>query len=263
MAETRQRIDTLLAERGLAASRTAAAASVRAGNVRIGADGPILARPSELVDPEADIVVAEPPRFVSRAGFKLENALEALDLDVTGLDCLDVGASTGGFTDCLLKRGAERVIALDVARGQIDQRLRDDPRVTVIERTNARAIDPAALPYAASLATIDVSFISLAKVIGPVAAAIRDDGELLVMVKPQFELGKGRVRGGVVRSAKDRREALGAVASAAMSGGLSVAGVASSELPGPKGNRETFLRLTRDASRALPDLDAEIARAEP
>lgn len=259
---SRQRIDRLLAERGLASSRTAAAASVRAGNVRIGADGPILARPSELVEADADIVVAAPPRFVSRAGFKLENALEELGIDVTGRDCLDIGASTGGFSDCLLKRGADRVIALDVARGQIDQRIRDDQRVTVIERVNARDIDPEALPFAASLATIDVSFISLAKLLAPVLSALAPEGELLAMVKPQFELGKGRVRGGVVRSAADRREALASVASAAAAAGLHVAGVASSGLPGPKGNRETFLWLTRDQSAAVADVNAAIEAVE-
>ena len=143
---SRQRIDALLAERGLAPSRTSAAESVRAGRVRIGHDGPLALKPSQLVAEDAELLVTEAPRFVSRGGVKLANALDALAIDVAGLDCLDVGASTGGFTDCLLQRGAARVIALDVAHGQLDWGLRNDPRVDVIEHRNAREIDPAELP---------------------------------------------------------------------------------------------------------------------
>src|SRR6476660_10074280 len=136
------RIDAVLAGRGLFPSRTAAAGAVRAGAVRVGRDGPLAVRPSQLVEPEAALIVEEGPRFVSRGGVKLENALEALEVDVAGLDCLDVGASTGGFTDCLLQRGAARVIAVDVAYGQLDLKLREDPRVTAIERLNARELTP-------------------------------------------------------------------------------------------------------------------------
>ena len=149
----KSRIDAVLAERGLFPSRSAAAGAVRAGEVRVGTDGPVALRPSQLVEPEANFVLEAKQRFVSRGGIKLENAIEALEIEVEGRDCLDVGASTGGFTDCMLQRGAARVVAVDVAYGQIDARLRKDERVTVIERLNARALAPADLPYLASLAT--------------------------------------------------------------------------------------------------------------
>ncbi len=235
------RIDAVLADRGLFPSRSAAAGAVRAGEVRVGADGPVALRPSQLVEPDAPLLVAARRRFVSRGGVKLENALEALGIDVAGLDCLDVGASTGGFSDCLLQRGAARVIAADVAYGQLDAGLREDPRVYPIERLNARELEPADLPFAPALATVDVSFISLAKVLPAVARCLAPDGELLAMVKPQFELGRDRVGRGVVRDPGDRREAVLGVAAAARELGLPVRGLASSGLPGPKGNRETFV----------------------
>ncbi len=258
----KQRIDSLLAERGLAGSRTSAAESVRAGRVRLGPDGPIALKPSQLVAEDAELTMVEQPRFVSRGGIKLENALGTLAIDVAGLGCLDVGASTGGFTDCLLKRGATRVIALDVAHGQFDWGLRNDERVTVIESRNARDLEPGELPFVPALAVIDVSFISLTKVIGAVAGAVADDGELLAMIKPQFELGRGRVRGGVVRDAEDRREAITSVGRSAEDAGLAVLGFASSGLPGPKGNRETFIHLAR-TGESIADLDAAIKRVEP
>jgi 23S rRNA (cytidine1920-2'-O)/16S rRNA (cytidine1409-2'-O)-methyltransferase len=235
------RIDAVLADRGLFPSRSAAAGAVRAGEVRVGQDGPVALRPSQLVEPDAHLILDEGPRYVSRGGTKLENALEALGIDVSGRDCLDVGASTGGFTDCLLQRGAARVAATDVAYGQIDVRLREDPRVHAIERLNARAMEPADLPFVPSLATIDVSFISLAKVLPAVARCLEPGGEVLAMVKPQFELGRERVGRGVVRDAGDRREAILGVVAAARDLGLAVRGFASSGLPGPKGNRETFV----------------------
>lgn len=235
------RIDAVLADRGLFSSRSAAAGAVRAGEVRIGRDGPVALRPSQLVEPEVDLIIDEGPRYVSRGGTKLENALDILGIDVAGRDCLDVGASTGGFTDCLLQRGAARVAAVDVAYGQLDVRLRQDPRVHAVERLNARAIEPADLPFEPSLATIDISFISLTKVLPAVARCLEPGGEILAMVKPQFELGKERVGRGVVRSAADRREAILKVAEAARDLGLPVRGFASSGLPGPKGNRETFV----------------------
>jgi 23S rRNA (cytidine1920-2'-O)/16S rRNA (cytidine1409-2'-O)-methyltransferase len=237
----RRRIDTLLTERGLAGSRTSAAASVRAGRVRIGSDGPLATKPGQLVPGDAALEVEERPRYVSRGGLKLDHALDALEIHVEGRSCLDVGASTGGFTDCLLQRGAERVIALDVGHGQLDWGLRNDPRVHVIERRNSRALAPTDLPYRPDLATIDVSFISLAKVLPAVAGSLAPAAELLALVKPQFELGRGRVRGGVVRSADDRREALVSVAEAAVEIGLAFRGFASSGLRGPKGNCETFV----------------------
>jgi 23S rRNA (cytidine1920-2'-O)/16S rRNA (cytidine1409-2'-O)-methyltransferase len=255
------RIDAVLAERGLFPSRSAAAGAVRAGEVRVGTDGPVALRPSQLVEPEAEFVLEARPRFVSRGGIKLENALDALGIPVEGRDCLDVGASTGGFTDCMLQRGAARVAAVDVAYGQIDARLRKDRRVTVIERQNARALAPADLPFLASLATIDVSFISLTKVLPAVATCLAPGGEVLAMVKPQFELEKGRVGRGVVRDPADRQEAVLKVARAAGELGLPVRGIASSGLPGPKGNRESFVWCGGEGA-ALEDLEGAIAAAD-
>jgi 23S rRNA (cytidine1920-2'-O)/16S rRNA (cytidine1409-2'-O)-methyltransferase len=257
----KSRIDAVLAERGLFPSRTAAAGAVRAGEVRVGADGPIALRPSQLVEPGADLVVDEGPRFVSRGGIKLENAIETLGVDVAGRACLDVGASTGGFTDCLLQRGAARVAAVDVAYGQLALSLREDPRVSVIERLNAREMAPSDLPFAPDLAVIDVSFISLAKVLPAVAGCLAPAGELLAMVKPQFELGRERVGRGVVRDAADRREAILGVAVAARALGLAIRGFAASGLPGPKGNLETFVWCGHgegvdDPESALREVDA-------
>jgi 23S rRNA (cytidine1920-2'-O)/16S rRNA (cytidine1409-2'-O)-methyltransferase len=260
---SRRRVDTLLAERGLAESRTSAAASVRAGLVRMEPGGHRAEKPSQLVPEDAELVVEEGRRFVSRGGLKLEHALDLLGVEVAGLDCLDVGASTGGFTDCLLQRGAARVIALDVGYGQLEWRLREDARVKVLERTNARHLDPAALPWAPQLATIDVSFISLAKVLTPVAGSLAADGEILALVKPQFELARGRVgKGGVVRDAADRREALLSVARAARAAGLEVLAFAPSGLPGPKGNREAFVHLSLDGD-GIDDLEGAVAEVEP
>ncbi len=255
------RIDAVLAERGLFPSRSAAAGAVRAGEVRVGRDGPVALRPSQLVEPEATLIVDEGPRYVSRGGTKLENALEALSIDVSGRECLDVGASTGGFTDCMLQRGASRVAAVDVAYGQIDARLREDPRVTVIERLNAREMLPSDLPFQPALATVDVSFISLSKVLPAVQRCLAPGGEVLAMVKPQFELGRERVGRGVVRDDDDRHEAILAVAAAAHDLGLPVRGFASSGLPGPKGNRETFVWCGGDGP-AVEDLAAAIREAE-
>ena len=252
------RIDAVLADRGLFPSRSAAAGAVRAGEVRVGDDGPVALRPSQLVEPDAPLIVAEGPRFVSRGGIKLENALEALGIDAIGRDCLDVGASTGGFTDCLLQRGASRVIAADVAYGQLDVHLRQDPRVQVIERLNARELQRLDLPFIPSLATIDVSFISLTKVLPAVVRCLDAPGDLLAMVKPQFELGKDRVGRGVVRDAGDRREAILVVAEAARGLGLPVRGFASSGLPGPKGNRETFV-WCGGSGPEVEDLEAAVA----
>lgn len=259
---TKARIDALLAKRGLVGSRSSAAASVRAGRVRIGRDGPIAAKPSQLVAEDAELLLTEPRPFVSRGGIKLANALDRLELDVEGLDCLDVGASTGGFTDCLLQRGAARVIALDVAHGQLDWKTRNDPRVIVVERRNARDLTPAELEFAPALITADVSFISLAKLLPALASCMEDGGQALVMVKPQFELGRARVKGGVVREAADRREALAAVATAAADAGLAVRGFASSDLPGPKGNRETFIHLVRGGD-SIAGIEAAIEAVDP
>jgi 23S rRNA (cytidine1920-2'-O)/16S rRNA (cytidine1409-2'-O)-methyltransferase len=254
------RIDAVLADRGLFPSRSAAAGAVRAGEVRVGQDGPVALRPSQLVESDADLIVDAGPRYVSRGGVKLDNALEALGIEVAERDCLDVGASTGGFSDCLLQRGAKRVIAADVAYGQLDVRLREDPRVYVIERLNARATEPADLPFVPSLATVDVSFISLTKVLPAVARCLEPGGEMLAMVKPQFELGKSRVGRGVVRDLGDRREAILVVAGAVRDLGLPIRGIASSGLPGPKGNRETFVWCGGEGPE-IGDLEGAVAAA--
>lgn len=249
---SRIRLDTLLAERGLAPSRSAAATTIRAGMVRLGTGGERAAKPGQLVAADADLRIDERPRYVSRGGLKLEAALDQLGIVVEGRSCLDVGASTGGFTDCLLQRGAERVLALDVGRGQLDWNLRNDPRVVVLEGVNARRLEPGQLRFEAALAVIDVSFISLGKVLGPVASCLTPDAELIAMVKPQFELGPGRVgKGGVVRSLDDRREAVAGVAVAAANAGLGLHGVAPAGVPGPKGNQEVFVQLKRSAEGAV------------
>ncbi len=251
MAGKRSRLDLLLTERGLFTSRTAAAQAVRAGHVKLGADGPVALRPSQEVKADQAIEIIGERPYVSRGGIKLANALDRLGIDPSGLECLDVGASTGGFTDCLLQRGAERVTALDVAYGQIDQTMRDDPRVIVVERLNARDLLPSDLVAAPQLAVVDVSFISLTKVIPAVVKTMAPEGEILAMVKPQFELGRKRVgRGGVVRKPEDRREAVVGVADYCRSLGLSLLGVAPTGLPGPKGNLETFIRLGQSGDGA-------------
>jgi 23S rRNA (cytidine1920-2'-O)/16S rRNA (cytidine1409-2'-O)-methyltransferase len=261
----RVRLDTLLAERGLFASRTRAAASVMAGEVRLGGNGERAQKPGQLVDPAIELAVDDRPRFVSRGGVKLANALAALRIDPAGRDCLDVGASTGGFTDCLLQAGARHVVALDVAYGELDWRLRNDERVTVVERRNARSMTPSALPYAPDLVVVDVSFISLTKVLPAVLDCVADRHDVLAMIKPQFEVGRGHVgKGGVVRDPAARRAALVAVASAARASGATVLGFASSGLAGPKGNLESFVWLA-EAGRGggAGDLDAAARVVEP
>jgi len=245
----RTRLDLLLAERGTFPSRTAAANAIRAGQVKIGRDGPIALRPSQEVSREQEIEVIEAQRYVSRGGIKLENGLDALGVDPSGLQCLDVGASTGGFTDCLLQRGASHVIALDVAYGQLDLAMRDHEDVTVIERLNARDLLSTDLDHRPELAVIDVSFISLTKVLPAVVDAMAEEATILAMVKPQFELGRKRVgRGGVVRSQDDRREAVAGVADFALELGLTLDGISPTGLPGPKGNLETFIQLGRSST---------------
>ena len=241
----KRRLDALLAERGLFSSRSRAAASVMAGEVCVGASRRRAAKPGEMVDVGEQLSVDERPRFVSRGGIKLSNALDGSGLDVRDRRALDVGASTGGFTDCLLQRGAREVIAVDVGYGALAWRLRSDARVTVLERTNARELTPQLLPYAPDLAVIDVSFISLSKVLGAVLACLAPGWDALALVKPQFEVGRERVgSGGVVRDADARRSALVDAGQAAVALGAAVVGYHSSGLPGPKGNRETFVWLT-------------------
>jgi 23S rRNA (cytidine1920-2'-O)/16S rRNA (cytidine1409-2'-O)-methyltransferase len=259
---TRRRADTLLAERGLAPSRTAAAATVRAGRVRLARNGSTVDKPSELVPEDAELIVEEGEEFVSRGGIKLKNALDELPVEVEDRLALDVGASTGGFTDCLLQRGARLVLAVDVGYGQLDWRLRQDSRVLVMERLNARHLGDSHLPFRPEVITVDVSFISLAMLVPPIVATAADRFDLLGLVKPQFELGKEKVgKGGVVRDAGDRRQAIRDVAKAAEKEGLVVRGLASSGLPGPKGNRETFVWASRSGDAI--DLEAALEEVEP
>ena len=255
MPVPRVRLDSLLAERGLYESRTRAAAAVIAGDVHIGSGRRRAEKPGQLVDPEVELQVKGPPPFVSRGGVKLANALDTLGLDPKGRSGLDVGASTGGFTDCLLQRGATRVIALDVAYGELDWRIREDERVTVIERTNARSITPGDLPYAPDLVVIDVSFISLTKVLPAVLGTTAPTFDCLAMVKPQFEVGKERLgKGGVVRDLELRREAVRTVAASV---DVAVMGSAPSALAGPSGNKETFLWLAEPGrAGAVEEVDA-------
>jgi 23S rRNA (cytidine1920-2'-O)/16S rRNA (cytidine1409-2'-O)-methyltransferase len=254
---TKQRLDQLLVDRGLFESRTRAAAAVLAGEVRIGPGRDRAAKAGQQVGDDVLLEVVGGLPYVSRGGVKLANALDALGVEVAGRQCLDVGASTGGFTDCLLQRGAAHVIALDVAYGELSWKLREDPRVTVIERCNARSLDRTRLPYAPDLIVMDLSFISLTKVLDAVLAAAAPDYDCLAMVKPQFEVGRERVgKGGVVREAPLRREALVSVARAGLGHGARLGGFASSQLPGPKGNRETFAWLRSSGESVDPEAAA-------
>lgn len=262
---TRVRLDTLLAERGVFASRSRAAASVLAGEVRLGgAAGARADKPGMLVPEDVELAVADAPAFVSRGGRKLAHALDFTGLDVTGLRTLDVGASTGGFTDCLLQRGAAHVVALDVGYGELDWGLRGDERVTVLERTNARALEVSALPYRPDIVVADVSFIGLEKVLPAVLACAPASFDCLALVKPQFQVGRDRVgKGGVVRDPAARRDALVGVGRTAREHGWSVLGFVSSGLPGPKGNEETFIRLAEGGRGGVEDLDAAAREVEP
>jgi 23S rRNA (cytidine1920-2'-O)/16S rRNA (cytidine1409-2'-O)-methyltransferase len=260
----RVRIDSLLSERGLFPSRSRAAASVLAGDVLVLPERRRASKPGELVPEDVEFEVARAPEFVSRGGIKLANALDALGLDVAGRQALDVGASTGGFTDCLLQRGAAHVVALDVAYGALDWAVRTDPRVTVSERRNARELTSAELPYAPDLIVIDVSFISVRKVLGPVLATAASRFDCLALIKPQFEAGREHVgKGGVVRDPGARRHTLVAVGRAAGELRAAVQGYASSGLPGPKGNRETFIWLAERSRGAIRDLETAAREIEP
>jgi 23S rRNA (cytidine1920-2'-O)/16S rRNA (cytidine1409-2'-O)-methyltransferase len=250
----RKRLDVLLVERGLAASRTQAQALVMAGRV------PGFDKAGQQVDESAALEVLEPPRFVSRGGEKLAHALHVFGVDPTGRDCVDVGSSTGGFTDVLLQAGARRLIALDVGRAQLHERLRDDPRVTVLESVNARHVTE--LPFAPELVTCDVSFISVRQALPPVLRLAEPGWEAVVLVKPQFEAGRSDVKGGVVRDPEIQRRVVREVAEAALDWDAETLAVADSGLPGPKGNREFFLHLAHRPGAKLPEqLDDWIGRA--
>jgi 23S rRNA (cytidine1920-2'-O)/16S rRNA (cytidine1409-2'-O)-methyltransferase len=235
----------LLVERGLAESRSQAQALVLAGLV------PGYDKPGQQVEETSELTVEQGPRFVSRGGDKLDNALDAFAIDVAGLDCLDVGASTGGFTDCLLQRGAARVIALDVGYGQLHPKLRADPRVTVLERVNARAL--AELPFPPELVVCDVSFISVRTALPPALRLARPVWQAVVLVKPQFEAGRAEAGKGVVRDPAVRARVARQVAEAALAWGGQTVGAVDSGVPGPKGNRELFLHLVHREEPALDD----------
>ena len=250
----KQRLDVVLVERGLAESRAQAQALVLAGLV------PGHAKPGEQVAPDIELEVVAPPPYVSRAGHKLAHALDAFEVDVAGLDCLDVGASTGGFSDVLLQRGAARVIALDVGYGQLHDRIRRDPRVTVLERVNARSLTD--LPFPPQLVTCDVSFISVKLALPPALRLAAPGWQALVLVKPQFEAGRAEAPKGVVRDRAVHARVVREVAVALAAAGGEPLGVVDSGLPGPKGNREFVLHLV-DRERAAPpaELDRWIADA--
>jgi 23S rRNA (cytidine1920-2'-O)/16S rRNA (cytidine1409-2'-O)-methyltransferase len=247
----KQRLDQRVVAEGLAESRSRAEALIRAGRVLV--DDVPVDKPGASVAPDARIRLrGGERRFASRGGDKLAGALEDLGVAPAGRVCLDVGASSGGFTDCLLQAGARHVVAVDVGYGQLDARLRGDPRVSVLERTNARHLDAARLPQRPQLVCVDVSFIS-ARLLLPRLREVAPGAELLVLVKPQFEVGRGRVgKGGVVRDDALRREAVDAVCGAARELGYRVRGEAESRLAGPRGNREVFVHLVPGAAAEDP-----------
>jgi 23S rRNA (cytidine1920-2'-O)/16S rRNA (cytidine1409-2'-O)-methyltransferase len=239
------RLDQLLVERGLVETRSRAQALVLAGKVRVG-DGDAARldhKPGDALDPATAIEVARPEPYVSRGGHKLAAALDAFEIDPSGLTALDVGASTGGFTDVLLQRGARHVHALDVGRGQLAERLRRDERVTSMERTNARTLTAATFPEPIDIAVVDVSFISLDKVLGPIVATLAPRAPVVALVKPQFEAGKGRTDHGVVRDRAIHREVLERVVAVAAQHGLGTRALIASPILGPEGNREFLVHL--------------------
>ncbi|MBI2067007.1 MAG: TlyA family RNA methyltransferase [Deltaproteobacteria bacterium] len=235
----RIRADQLLVQKGLVSSREKAQRLILAGGVL--SPGGVVKKPGALFPEEVVFTIKEKEPFVSRGGSKLAPALDEFDIQVQGKVCLDVGASTGGFTDCLLQRGACRVYAVDVGHGQLDIRLREDPRVVVMEKTNARYLKN--LPELIDLAVIDVSFISLTKILPVVVPLLVQKGELIVLVKPQFELSAPEVKKGVVREDVLRKKAVLKIRQTAERMNLGVSGESESKLAGPKGNREVFLLL--------------------
>lgn len=259
MARERERLDQALVARGLVPTRSKAQALVLAGLVTI--DGEPARTAGQAVRPDQELAVAELPRFVSRAGDKLDGFLAFLGWDVTGADALDIGASTGGFTDCLLQRGAARVIAVDVGYGQLDARLRGDARVTVLERTNARGLTPETLAYAPDLIVADVSFISLRHILGPAIACARAPWRAIVLVKPQFEARPEDVgKGGVVRDPEVRRQAVASVARYACDLGAVPLIARDSGVPGPAGNHEYPLAIVSADHPLARDTDSDPQR---
>ena len=252
------RLDEALVAARLADSRSKARGLILAGRVRL--DGSLADKPGKSVREDARLEVAPGPQFVGRGGEKLEGALSRMNLDVSGLVIIDIGASTGGFTDCLLARGASRVYAVDVGYGLLDARLRDDPRVVVLERVNARYLGSEQVPEGVGGATVDVAFISATKVLPPLAKLIAEGGFALVLVKPQFEAGRGVARKGVVRDSAVHASCIAKVAAAGRELGMGGKDVCPSPILGPAGNVEFFL-LLRQGAPEVEDLPERIARA--
>ena len=259
----RQRLDLLLVERGLADTRSRAQALVMAGKVRV--EGEVVDKAGAQIDPGATVEIEQPPRYVSRGGDKLQVGLARWSIDVRGELCLDVGASTGGFTDCLLQHGAERVAAVDVGRNQLHERLRTDPRVVSMEQVNARALTPDQLPFVPTFLVVDVSFISLRLVLPPAVACLGEPWRGVVLVKPQFEAGRAGAPGGVVRDPEVRRKVVQNCCDLALTLPAAILGVCDSSVPGPAGNREYLLYLASpghpSSSEHEVDVDTEIAAA--
>jgi len=257
---TRRRIDAVLVDRGLFSSRERARAAILAGEVRVG--GEVVCKAGEQVAEDVEIHVAERPRFVSRGGEKLAGALDQFDVPIAGRRAIDVGASTGGFTDCLLQRGAASVVAVDVGYGQLAWSLRSDSRVTVFERTNIRNAVPAELGGPFDLVVADVSFISLRTVMPAIVSLMGDDSDLVTLVKPQFEVGKARVgKRGVVKDADAHIDALEGACEAARSVGLVVRGLGFSPIKGPEGNIEFWMWASRQGEAATQTTRAVVAAA--
>lgn len=256
----RRRLDVLIVERGLVPSRERARSSILAGDVRVGDS--VVTKAGEMVDEDAVIHVIERARFVSRGGEKLSGALEKFGLEVSGRRAIDVGASTGGFTDCLLQNGAASVVAVDVGYGQLAWSLRTDDRVTVVERTNIRSADPVALGAPFELAVVDVSFISLRTVMDRLVELLGPDADIIMLVKPQFEAGKNRVgKRGVVKDASVHADVLETVARSARDAGLVVRGVSYSPITGPEGNIEFWLWASRGGREADVAIDPIVDEA--
>ena len=257
----RRRLDLELVRRGLAGSRAEAQEAVLAGHVTV--QGAPATKSTTLVSVDEALAVEGPGRpFVSRGGVKLAAALDAFAIDPSGRDCLDAGASTGGFTDCLLQRGARHVVAVDVGYGQLAWALRTDPRVTVLDRTNVRELDTGVLPYLSSLVTADLSFISLRTAVRPLVDVAEAGADLVLLVKPQFEAPRADVgAGGVVTDPDVWRRAIGAVADATAEAGAPAAGVIPSPITGPAGNVEFLLRATIGGAPAHLGVDAAIGAA--
>ena len=258
----RRRLDAELVRRGLAGSRAEAQEAVRAGTVLV--RGTQATKSTTLVGADDPLVLAGPGRrYVSRGGEKLAAALDAFAVDPSGRDCLDAGASTGGFTDCLLQRGARHVVAVDVGYGQLAWELRTDERVTVLDRTNVRALDLTALPYRPSLVTADLSFISLRSAIGPLLAAADPRADLVLLVKPQFEAGRREVGPrGVIADPEVWERAIDDVAVAVRGAGASAVGVIASPIRGPAGNVEFLLHAIAGGTAPALDVGAAIAAAK-